>query len=293
GPVPIGRPVANTHVYVVDAGLRLQPAGVPGELLIGGAGVTRGYLDRPGLTADRFVPDAFSATPGARLYRTGDRARWRPDGTLAYLGRIDQQVKIRGFRIEPGEIESVLRRHPGVAECAVVAHANGGDTRLVAYVVGAADADALRAHLHGAVPDYMVPSAFMALDALPLTPNGKLDRKALPAPEYAAARGYVAPRTPLEEVLAELWGEVLNLEEVGVESSFFELGGHSLLVMRAVSRIREVLGVELPLRVFFDQGTVAGLSALLTDDPRYAESTRRVLALLMEMDDEDEDEDQD
>ncbi|HVG44622.1 MAG TPA: amino acid adenylation domain-containing protein, partial [Longimicrobium sp.] len=262
GPIPIGHAIANTRVYVLDAALRPQPAGVPGELFIGGHGVTRGYLGRPDLTADRFVPDAFSAEPGARLYRTGDRARWMAEGVLEYLGRLDAQVKVRGFRIEPGEIEAVLRRHPAVVECAVVARtAAAGDTRLVAYVVGAAEADALRAHLRESLPEYMVPSAFVFLDALPLTPNGKLDRKALPAPELAPAEGrYVAPRTPVEEVLAGIWAEVLRLERVGVTESFFELGGHSLLATRAVSRVREMFGVELPLRALFERPTVAELA---------------------------------
>ncbi|HST61582.1 MAG TPA: amino acid adenylation domain-containing protein, partial [Longimicrobium sp.] len=262
GAVPIGRPVANTRVYVVDAGLRLQPAGVPGELLIGGAGVTRGYLDRPGLTADRFVPDAFSPTPGARLYRTGDRARWQPDGTLAYLGRIDQQVKIRGFRIEPGEIESVLRRHPAVAECAVVARASEpGDTRLVAYVVGTADADALRAHVGASLPDYMVPAAFVTMDALPLTPNGKLDRKTLPAPDFSgAADAYVEPGTATEHALAEIWRGVLGLERVGAADNFFDVGGHSLLATVMIGRIRRDLQVELPLRAVFEAPVLARLA---------------------------------
>ncbi|WP_420124784.1 condensation domain-containing protein, partial [Longimicrobium sp.] len=258
----IGRPIANARVYVLDGSLRPQPAGVPGELLIGGPGVTRGYLGRAGLTADRFVPDPFSTQPGARLYRTGDRARWTAAGVLEYLGRMDAQVKVRGFRIEPGEIEAVLRACPGVAECAVVARAAAnGDTRLVAYVVGTARADALRAHAAASLPDYMVPGAVVALDALPLTPNGKLDRKALPAPDLAAAAdAYVAPRTPAEEVLAAIWAEVLGTARVGVADNFFELGGHSLLVTRVVARIREVFGVPMPLRVLFETPTVGALA---------------------------------
>ncbi|HST60364.1 MAG TPA: amino acid adenylation domain-containing protein, partial [Longimicrobium sp.] len=270
GAVPIGRPIANTRVYVVDAAMHAQPAGIPGELLIGGAGVTRGYLARPDLTADRFVPDAFSSEAGARLYRTGDRARWTAEGVLEYLGRLDAQVKVRGFRIEPGEIEAVLRRHPAVLECAVVARTAGaGDTRLVAYVVGAAEADALRAHAGRGLPDYMVPSAFVPLDALPLTPNGKLDRKALPAPDFASAEErYVAPRTPVEEVLAEVWAELLRLERVGVDENFFQVGGHSLLATRVVSRIREVFGVELPLRALFEGPTVAELAERVEEERR-------------------------
>ncbi|HEX2191293.1 MAG TPA: condensation domain-containing protein, partial [Longimicrobiaceae bacterium] len=213
------------------------------------------------MTAERFVPDPFSAQGGARLYRTGDRARWRADGAIEYLGRLDFQVKVRGFRIELGEIEAVLRRHESVADCVVMARAEAGEQRLVAYVVGDVETDALRAHVRRSVPEYMVPSAFVALDALPLTPNGKLDRKALPAPELASAEDrYVAPRTPVEEVLAGIWAEVLRLERVGVEESFFDLGGHSLLATRVVSRVRELFGVELPLRALFEGPTVAELA---------------------------------
>ncbi|HEY7768547.1 amino acid adenylation domain-containing protein [Longimicrobium sp.] len=259
--VPIGRPVWNTRLYVLDAALEPVPVGVPGELYIGGVQVARGYLDRPAMTAERFVPDPFSAEGGARLYRTGDRARWRADGAIEYLGRLDFQVKVRGFRIELGEIESVLRSHGSVADCVVVARAEAGETRLVAYVAGAVETDTLREHARRSLPEYMVPSAFVLLDALPLTPNGKLDRKALPAPELASAEDrYVPPRTPVEEVLAGIWAEVLRLERVGVTESFFELGGHSLLATRVVSRIREVFGVEVPLRALFEGPTVAELA---------------------------------
>jgi amino acid adenylation domain-containing protein len=262
--VPIGRPMANTRVYALDQALRPQPVGVPGELYVAGPGVTRGYLGRPGLTAARFLPDPFGGEPGARLYRTGDRVRWRPDGTLEFLGRLDEQVKVRGFRIEPGEIEARLAEHPAVREAVVLVREDApGDRRLVAYVVGdaAAGADVLRAHLSERLPEYMVPSAFMVLESLPLTPNGKLDRRALPAPDFASAQGrYVAPRTPVEEVLAESWAEVLRVERVGVEESFFALGGHSLLATRVVSRIREVFGVEVPLRALFEGPTVASLA---------------------------------
>jgi amino acid adenylation domain-containing protein len=258
----IGRALENVRVYVLDAAGGPAPVGVPGELYVGGAGVVRGYLGRPGLTAERFVPDAFGGESGARLYRTGDRVRWRADGAIEYLGRVDQQVKVRGFRIEPGEIEAVLRRHADVADCVVVAREDApGETRLVAYVVGEVAADEVREHLRRSLPEYMVPAAFVVLEALPLTPNGKLDRKALPAPEYAAgAERYVAPRTPVEEVLAGIWAEVLRLERVGVEESFFELGGHSLLATRVVSRVREVFAVELPLRALFEGLTVAELA---------------------------------
>ncbi|HEV3050315.1 MAG TPA: amino acid adenylation domain-containing protein, partial [Longimicrobium sp.] len=259
---PIGRPLGNVRLYVCDALGSAQPAGVPGELLIGGAGVARGYLGRSAMTAERFVPDPFSVDGGARLYRTGDRARWRTDGTLEFLGRTDFQVKVRGFRIEPGEIEAALRAHESVADCAVVAREDApGDRRLVAYVVGDVEADELREHLRGSLPDYMVPAAFVALEQLPLTPNGKLDRKALPAPEYAAdADRYVAPRTPVEEVMAGIWAEVLKVERVGVHDNFFALGGHSLLAVTLVERMRR-RGVRADVRALFTTPTVAELAA--------------------------------
>ncbi|HYH81285.1 MAG TPA: amino acid adenylation domain-containing protein, partial [Longimicrobium sp.] len=263
--VPIGRPIGNTRLYVLDAGLQPVPVGVPGELYIGGVQVARGYLNRPALTASRFVPDHLGPGAGSRLYATGDRARWRADGAIEYLGRLDEQVKIRGFRIEPGEIEAALRRHDGVRECVVVVRDDQpGDRRLVAYMVAdpdAMDAAALREHLRRGLPEYMVPSAFVALDALPLSPNGKLDRKALPAPELAAdADRYVAPRTPVEEVLAGIWAEVLGGRRIGATDNFFELGGHSLLATLVMARVREVLGVRAPLRTLFERPTVAELA---------------------------------
>jgi amino acid adenylation domain-containing protein len=259
----IGRPIENTRVHVLDAGLRPLPVGVPGELCIGGAQVARGYLDRPALTAERFVPDPFSAQGGARLYRSGDRVRWLADGTIEYLGRLDEQVKVRGFRIELGEIEAGLRQAPGVADCAVVARENAaGDRRLVAYIVGEAEAEALREHLRRSLPEYMVPSAFVPLEALPLTPNGKVDRKALPVPEgdAYAAREHEAPVGETEQAMAVVWAEVLGAERVGRHDNFLDLGGHSLLGTRVVSRIREVFGVEVPLRALFEGPTVAELA---------------------------------
>jgi amino acid adenylation domain-containing protein len=258
----IGRPLPNVRAYVLDGRGSPLPAGVPGELCLGGMGVSRGYLGRPELTADRFVPDAFGGGHGARLYRTGDRARWRADGELEYLGRLDTQVKIRGFRIEPGEIEAALRRSEGVADCVVVAREDApGEKRLVAYVVGGVEAGVLREHLRRELPEYMLPAAFVPLERLPLTASGKLDRRALPAPDFASEEGrYAAPRTPAEEVLAGIWAEVLRLERVGVEESFFEMGGHSLLATRVVSRVREVFGVQLPLRALFEGPTVAELA---------------------------------
>jgi aspartate racemase len=243
--VPIGRPIANTRVYVLDADGMPVPVGVPGELYVGGAGLARGYLARPALTAERFVPDPFGSAAGERLYRTGDRVRWRPDGNLEYLGRLDRQVKLRGFRVEPGEIEAELTRHPAVLEAAVVVREDpGGERRLVAYLVPArADAplssNALREHLSLRLPEYMVPAAFVWLEALPLTPQGKVDRAALPAPSSDPARrdaepvGTVAPRTPAEARLAEIWAQVLGLDHVGIHDNFFSLGGDSILSPRS------------------------------------------------------------
>ncbi|HEX8276356.1 MAG TPA: amino acid adenylation domain-containing protein, partial [Longimicrobiaceae bacterium] len=267
GPATIGRPISNTRAYVLDAAMRPAPVGVPGELYLAGLGLARGYLGRPELTAERWVPDAFAAEPGGRLYRTGDRVRWRTDGTLEYLGRLDAQVKVRGFRIELGEVETAVRRVAGVADCVVVAREDApGDKRLVAYVVGGPGAERLRAELKRALPEHMVPAAVVALDALPLTPNGKVDRKALPAPEAGAAQErYLAPRTPTEEVLAGIWADVLRVERVGVHDGFFELGGHSLLATRVVSRVRETLGVELTVRALFAAHTVAELAGAVEE----------------------------
>ncbi|HEX2091321.1 MAG TPA: amino acid adenylation domain-containing protein, partial [Longimicrobiaceae bacterium] len=262
--VTLGRPVANVWIYVLDRYGNPVPTGVAGELYVGGAGVTRGYLGRPELTAERFVPDPFSPEAGGRLYRSGDRVRWLPSGEVDYLGRTDWQVKVRGFRIELGEIEAVLERHPRVREAVVVAQEAPGGTRLAAFVVGGDSApttEELRAHLMERLPEYMVPSAVVVLGALPLTPNGKVDRKALPAPDLAGDEGaYRGPGTPTEEMLAGIWAEVLGLERVGTTEDFFALGGHSLLATRVVSRIRQGFGVELPLRALFEAPTVAGLA---------------------------------
>jgi acyl carrier protein len=261
---------------VLGAALRPVPAGVSGELCLGGRGLARGYLGRPGLTAERFVPDPFGAEPGARLYRTGDRARWRADGTLEYLGRLDHQVKIRGFRIEPGEIEAVLSRHPEVREARVLVWEDApGEKRLVAYVVGAVEADELREHLRRSVPEYMVPAAFVVLEALPLTPNGKLDRKALPAPELVSPEAsYVAPRRPLEAALAGIWAEVLGRARVGVKENFFDLGGHSLLLVKMQARIRETLDREIPIVDLFRFPTVAALAEHLGAEMEGAAGAR-------------------
>ena len=265
--ITIGRPIANTTVYVLDQQRQLCPIGMPGELCIGGDGVALGYWNQPELTSERFIPDPFSLTRGATLYCTGDRARWHNDGTLEHLGRLDLQVKIRGYRIELGEIETAIARHPAIREIVVIVREDvSGDSRLVAYLVAQnppADlVDQLRAQLRASLPDYMVPSAFVVLEALPLTANGKIDRKALPAPEPSGTdeAKYVAPRTPIEKTLAGIWTELLELAQVSINDNFFELGGHSLLAMQLISRIREAFGVDVSLRSLFESPTVALLA---------------------------------
>ena len=265
-PIPIGRPIANCTLHILDASGLEAPVGVGGELLLGGVQLARGYLRRPDLTAERFVPDPIGTEPGARLYRTGDLARYRPDGAVEFLGRIDHQVKIRGFRIELGEIELALAAHPDVREAIVIARGQSLEQRLVAYVVPAAGREVaisgLRRHLAERLPEYMVPSTFVTLATLPLTPNGKVDRRGLPEPAVERAAPAVV-RTPAEELIAQIWAEVLGLDRVGPDESFFDLGGHSLLATQVVSRLRQAFGVEVPLRRFFHSPTVAGLAAVL------------------------------
>lgn len=264
--IPIGKPIANLRLYILDRSLNPVPIGTPGELHIGGIGLGRGYLNRPDLTAERFIPDPFGPA-GSRLYKTGDLTRYRPDGNIEYLGHIDHQVKIRGFRIELGEIESQLLAHSDVKEAVVLAREDApGDKRLVAYLLenqlGTVQIENLKAQLKNTLPEYMVPSAFVVLDAIPLSANGKLDRKKLPAPDLSKQlkKAYVAPRTETEQALADIWREVLGVEQVGVEDDFFELGGHSLLATQLASRIAKRFAIELPLRSFFEAGNVAALS---------------------------------
>ncbi len=334
--VPIGRPIANTRIYVLNEQMQPVPVGVSGELYVGGDGLARGYLHRPALTATRFVPDPFSGKAGARLYKTGDRVRYLPDGNIEYLGRLDHLVKLRGMRVELGEIESALLRHPAVRQVVVMARedtpgapprprarggptipdsspgeanarsivgpslargldtpgapsrppARGGlgETRLVAYIVPReeqpATPDDLRSHALQYLPDYMIPSAFVMLAALPLTPNGKVDRQALPVPDQsrpALSTPFVAARTPLEESIAAIWSELLEVAPVGIHDNFFALGGHSLLAAQVIARLRAVFGVEVPLQGFLDAPTVAQLASLLEQSQKDAPTRRSPL----------------
>jgi amino acid adenylation domain-containing protein len=268
GPPPIGTPIANTRFYVVDRHLQPVPIGIGGELLIGGSGLARGYRGRDELTAEKFLPDPFSSQPGARVYRTGDRMRLHPDGTLEFVGRIDHQVKLHGYRIELGEIEAALDAHPGVRQSVAIVHDDdAGGKRLVAYVVTENESDAapdlLRRHLSASVPVYMLPSTFIRLDALPLTANGKLNTAALPRPdaEHSGLRAaYVAPSAPAEEVLAEIWATLLGVDRVGVNDDFFDLGGHSLLAVKMLARLHDAFGIELFLTTVFERPTLAALA---------------------------------
>jgi len=271
--IPLGRPIANTEIFILDRYLQPVPIGVPGELYIGGDGVVRGYLKRAELTAERFIPAPYSVRPGARLYRTGDYARYLPDGNIEFLGRVDQQIKLHGHRIELGEIEAALNAHAAVREAVVtLAALEGSEQRLVAYLLLSQQEELpslseLRVYLRQRLPDYMIPSAFVELAEMPLTPNGKIDRRALPEVQNGrvarSEREYVAAQTPVEEGLVGIWEEVLGVERVGIHDNFFELGGHSLLATQMVSRLRAAFEIELPLRSVFESPTIARLASAI------------------------------
>ena len=269
-PPPIGQPIANTQIFVIDPFTQLVPTGVYGELLIGGDGLSRGYLNQPALTAEKFHPHPFSEVPGARVYRTGDQVRWTYSGVLEYLGRKDGQIKIRGYRIEVGEIEAVLGEHPSVSKAVISCREDRpGEKELVAYIVGKISPSELRHYLQNRLPTYMVPSAFVLVEALPFTPNGKIDRQALPAPTVEnriQSRAYEKPRTPTEEILVAIWQEVLGLEQVGIHDNFFELGGHSLVATQVISRMRKQLQLDVTFLTFFQFPTIAGVADALSSN---------------------------
>jgi len=289
--VPIGRPTPGRRLYVLDRYGKPVPVGVPGELYIGGPRVALSYLYRPKLTAEKFLPDLFSGEPGARMYRTGDLVRYLPDGNLEFLGRMDHQVKVRGFRVELGEIEAVLSAHPRVREAVVAVREDApGDRQLVAYIVPVRGAqlmgDDLREYLLAKLPAYMVPAAFVTLDELPLGPSGKVDRRALPVPNgnhHWAQQKFVAPRTPLERELAQMWADVLGVEKVGIHTSFFDLGGHSLLATQLIARVEECFHIDLPVRRLFERPTVAGLAEVITQRMAEDEADDELEALLREL----------
>jgi amino acid adenylation domain-containing protein len=299
GIVPIGSPIANTQLYILDSHLEPVPIGVSGELHIAGVALARGYLNRPDLTAEKFIPNPFGDKPGARLYRTGDLARYLPDGNIQFLGRLDHQVKVRGFRIELGEIEVVLGQHPAVQQATVVAREDKpGEKQLVAYLQHKPEqfptVTELRSFLKSKLPDYMIPSAFVILDALPLTPNGKVDGQALPLPDPGRPEleeVFVAPRNPVEQSLAEIWAQLLRVDRVGIHDNFFDLGGHSLLATQVISRMREGFQVEIPLRALFENPTVAGLAVqiaqLLQAKNTVPEEVADMLADLESLSDEE------
>jgi amino acid adenylation domain-containing protein len=295
--LPIGKAIANTQIYLLDSKLQPVPVGVPGELYIGGIGLARGYLNRAEMTAQRFVPHPFSQQPGARLYRTGDLARYLPDGNIEYIDRIDYQVKLRGFRIELGEIESVLLQLPEIRDCVVIDREDTpGQKRLVAYLVTESQQLAiaqLQTFLKQQLPNYMIPSAFVQLEAFPLTPNGKVNRRALPIPDptqFELEETFVAPRSPLEEAIAEIWCQVLNIERVGIHNNFFDLGGHSLIATQVVSRLRDTFQVELPVRSIFESPTIAELAVAVVQnqiEQMDSEEKNQFLAQLKELSEEE------
>lgn len=270
--VSLGRPISNAQLYVLDDAGRPMPAGVAGELYIGGDGVARGYLNLPELTAERFLPDPFGVKGGARIYRTGDQVRWREDGNLEFLGRLDHQIKLAGYRIELGEIETILQRYPGVEHAAVIVHQDvAGEKRLTGYIVKTAGNEVLsisevRDYLRLRVPEYMIPSTLMILDKMPLTNSGKIDRNKLPAPETGVhSCPYVAPASEIEKHLCDIWSKVLGVERVGVNDSFFELGGHSILAIQIIRRTNQAFKVNLPMRSIFQESTVSGLAVLVEE----------------------------
>ncbi|HLM23651.1 MAG TPA: non-ribosomal peptide synthetase, partial [Pyrinomonadaceae bacterium] len=298
--VPIGRPVTNTQIYVLGPQLEPVPVGITHEVYIGGDGLARGYLNHPDLTAERFVPNPFSVKPGARLYKTGDLARFLADGKIEYVGRNDLQVKLRGYRIELGEIEFALAQHPDVREAVVLAReTNGSDKQLTAYVVlkevASATSKQLKKFLQERLPEYMLPVSFVVLDALPLTTTGKVDRNALPIDQINidVKENYLAPRTALEQVLARIFAEILSLERIGVNDNFFELGGHSLLATQVLSRVRGACQLKMPLRTFFKAPTVAGLAAVILEDETQrarVECTAELLLKVVNLSDDEVDE---
>jgi acyl carrier protein len=284
----VGRPIANTQIYLLDERLQPVPRGAIAELCIGGKGVSRGYWNRPELTAEKYVPDPFSAIPGARIYKTGDLARYRENGLIECMGRVDQQVKIRGFRIELGEVEATLRQIPAIREAIVLLREDKiGDKRLVAYLLCDASANlelsAIRQFLQAHLPDYMVPSAFVFLDKVPLSPNGKVDRKALPAPDLPSDDAYIAPATPVEEGLARIWSEALGVPRVGLRSHFFDLGGHSLLAAQIIARIRDAFQVGLPMRTVFEKPILGDLASAIENRLLDAQDPQEVQRLLEEL----------
>jgi amino acid adenylation domain-containing protein len=289
--VPIGRPIANAQIYLLDSHLQPVPIGIPGELHIGGVGLARGYLNRPDLTAERFIPDPFSAKAGARLYKTGDLARYLPDGNIEFLGRMDDQVKIRGYRIELGEIEAMLGQYPAVESSLVVVREDTpGDRRLVAYLVARPEASfnamEARKYLKQKLPEYMIPSAFVLLNELPLTPNGKVDRKAVPIPDKRQrdqGRMYREPRTPTEKQIERIWADVLRLDKVSIDDNFFDLGGHSLLATQVVTRLKMLFPNEIALRQLFEFPTIAELAAVIIDSQRRRLGDEELAKLLDEV----------
>jgi acyl carrier protein len=284
GFAPLGEPIPNARICILDEYLNLVPVGIPGELHIGGIGITRGYVNRPDLTAEKFIPDPLSGEPGKRIYKTGDLARYRTDGTIEFLGRIDHQVKIRGCRVELGEIENVLAHHPGVEQVLAMAPEEGDE--LVAYVIPkknqAPTAEEFRRFLKHDLPEYMVPSDFVMLDAFPLTTNRKVDRGALPRPARTTMKDkvFIAPRNPSEQRIADIWAEILKQERLGILENFFDIGGHSLLATRVVSRIRRVFEINFPLRKLFENPTIEGLALQVGEMQRQKVSPERMVEVL-------------